>query len=61
MTAVRGGLDMRKTATYLRRFWTDQSGATPAEAAIMVAIVGAILAATVIKVSEPSSQVYLDP
>ena len=42
---------MRKTATYLRRFWKDYSGATPQEVAITIAIAGVILARIVIKAS----------
>jgi Flp pilus assembly pilin Flp len=42
---------MRKTANFLTRFWDDQNGATPPEVAITIAIVGVILAGTVIRTS----------
>ncbi len=42
---------MRGTATFLKRFWTDQSGATPAEAAIVIAICGVAVAALTVKAS----------
>ena len=42
---------MRGTAIFLKRFWTDQSGDTPAEAAIVIAIIGVAIAALMIKVS----------
>ncbi len=51
MTAVRGGLDMRGTVSFLKRFLKGQSGATPPEVAITIAIIGVILAGIVIKAS----------
>jgi hypothetical protein len=46
-----GGLDMRGTTSFLKRFWEDHSGATPQEVAITIAIFGVLLARTVIKAS----------
>ncbi len=50
-TRARARSDMRGTATFLKRLWTDQSGATPAEAAIVIAIIGVAIAGLMIKVS----------
>ncbi len=51
MTAARGGLDMRKTASFLYRLWKDHSGASAPEVAIMIAIFGVLLARVVAKAS----------
>jgi hypothetical protein len=39
-----GGLDMRKTVSFLNRFWNDESGAAAAEYVIILAIIGSALA-----------------
>ncbi len=57
MTAVRGGLDMRKTATYLRRLWKDHSGATTFESVISLLIFGAVLTGVMILVEDSISLV----
>ncbi len=51
---------MRGTATFLKRFWTDQSGATPAEVAIVIAIIGAAVTALIINVNK-LHQVHIGP
>ncbi len=49
MTAIRGGLDMRGTASFLSRFWKNNSGASAPEVAIMIAFAAVIVANIVIK------------
>ena len=38
------GLRMRKTVSFLNRFWSDESGASAAEYVIILAILGSALA-----------------
>ncbi len=38
------GLGMRKTVSFLSRFWSDESGASAAEYVIILAILGSALA-----------------
>ncbi len=38
------GLCMRKTVSFLNRFWSDESGASAAEYVIILAILGSALA-----------------
>jgi pilus assembly protein Flp/PilA len=52
MTTARGGLDMRKTANFLNRFWDDQSGAAAAEYVIILAIIGAALTFAMLLLSD---------
>ncbi len=59
MTAIRGGLDMRGTVSFLHRFWEDQSGAIPSEVVIVLAIVGTCLVGTLILV-EGSISLVID-
>ena len=42
---------MRKTASFLNRFWNDESGAAAAEYVIILAIVGSALAAAILLLS----------
>ncbi len=42
---------MRGTASFLYRLWKNQSGATPEEVAITIAIFGVLLARVVAKAS----------
>ncbi len=60
MTAMRGGLDMRGTASFLNRFWKDQSGATVSEVIVILAIVGTLVVGTNILMEGSISQVHLD-
>ena len=46
-----GGLDMRKTVSFLNRFWNDESGAAAAEYVIILAIIGSALAFAIILLS----------
>ncbi len=46
-----GGLDMRKTVSFLNRFWSDESGAAAAEYVIILAIIGSALAFAIILLS----------
>ncbi len=48
MTAARGGLDMRRTASFLKRFWKGQGGGTLSDVVIVLAMVGAGLAGIII-------------
>ena len=50
---------MGKTATYLKRFWTDQSGGTLAPVILIVAIIGTAVAAGNILVEGAISQVHI--
>ncbi len=50
---------MRGTASFLKRFWADQSGATPPEVVIVLAIVGTLLVSTLILV-EGSISLVID-
>ncbi len=47
---------MRGTASFLKRFWADQSGATPPEVVIVLAIFGTWLVGTLILVEGSFSQ-----
>ncbi len=43
---------MRKTVSFLNRFWGDESGAAAAEYVIIIAIIGSALAFAIILLSE---------
>ena len=42
---------MRKTVSFLNRFWEDQSGAAAAEYVIILAIIGSALAVAILLLS----------
>ncbi len=43
---------MRKTVSFLNRFWNDESGAAAAEYVIILAIIGSALAFAIILLSD---------
>ncbi len=43
---------MRKTVSFLNRFWSDESGAAAAEYVIILAIIGSALAFAIILLSD---------
>ena len=46
---------MRKTVSFLNRFWNDESGAAAAEYVIILAIIGSALAFAIILLSDAIS------
>ncbi len=48
---------MTGTVSFLHRFWADQSGSTPSEVVIVLAIVGTCLVGTLILVESSISLV----
>ena len=51
---------MRGTASFLTRFWKDQSGAAPAEVIIIVTLIAVALVGASILVKSSISQVHID-
>ncbi len=51
---------MRKTASFLNRFWNDESGAAAAEYVIILAIIGSALAVAIVLLSGAISKAIND-